>query len=131
MTLCAVLVNSLHLVRYAAELLPQLPQILSQSQPGDRFTSLRQYLRNVRRAGFYTDKISANPALDVAIMHDYQEAKFSLSPTILDYFHNLNYEFVVLSCSDNKSLQATTAQLNMAVVANLGNGIALGRRLRK
>jgi len=101
--------------------------------PGDKFVPLRPYLIGVRKVGYYTDQTSENPITDVNIMKDYQQAQYALSPTILDYYHGLNYELIIFNCSSKDCIEGKGGALrdhSFAPIINLNNGISLIRKLK-
>jgi hypothetical protein len=78
-----------------------------------KFSPLIPYLKGVRWVGYMTCLNSSHPLTDVAIMGPYQLAQFVLSPTILDYYHPLDYQYIIYQCPKRiKQTQGTRKPSN-------------------
>jgi hypothetical protein len=94
-------------------------------QIGAGFRGLSGYLRRADEAGYMSCRNSAHPFSDVAVMEPYQQAQFVLSPTILDYFHPLDYSYIILECPQKDIPQGTLAQLSSYKILSKADGVLL------
>ena len=99
-----------------------------QSPPGQIFVSLRPYLKNVSWAGFYIDSRNVKAFDDVKGMFLYEQAQFCLSPTLLDYYDPLKYEFVIFIFKDRTAALRKISELHGHVVVITREGLILARR---
>jgi len=91
---------------------------------GQEFLPLVFYLRGSPTVGYMTCLNSSHPLTDVAIMGPYQQAQFVLAPTILDYFHPLDYAFIVYQCP-NQGGSGPDDKLAYYGVLKSFNGVSL------
>lgn len=100
-----------------------------QVQPiGREFIWLSYYLRGVQSSGYMTCLNSSHPLTDAAIMGPYQMAQFVLSPTILDYFHPLDYRTIVLQCPDQVITKPIQRRLSAYIILKSFGGVSLWYR---
>ena len=99
--------------------------------PGYPYLPLKPYLSNVKMAGFYTDWESPQPAIDPVTMGQFQSAQYVLSPTLLDYFHALNHEFIIFYCTKPETEEITVTKIGAIPLVRLANGILLLKKISK
>ena len=64
---------------------------------GNQFEGLQSIFTHVRRAGYYTDKNTENPA----VMAQFEQAQYVLAPTVL-VLNKTDYPLVILDCSSSE-----------------------------
>lgn len=126
----AILLNLFAEINYSAKTLKDLPHI-DVTPPGEPFAPLRPFLAHIPMAGYYTDQSSSNPGMDAGIMGLFQQAQYTLSPTLLDFFHGLDYEYIIFYCSNRKVENEKMAELNAVPIARIANGITLVRKIKQ
>lgn len=124
--LIAILINFYYQAFYVLNNARNFPRL--QSPPGHIFIGLRPYLKNIPWAGYYSDNKTANAYADVNSMFAYQQAQYSLSPTLLDYYKPFKHEFIIFNSKDLTSLQGKVMALHGHVLAVVGGNIILVQR---
>lgn len=92
---------------------------------GSEFIPLFPYLKGVPWAGYITCQESSRPSTDVAVWGPYQQAQFVLSPTILDYFHPLDYRYLISRCPDPAGQKQLRKRLSSYMTLKSFNGVSL------
>ncbi|MCA9408937.1 MAG: hypothetical protein KC733_09625 [Candidatus Omnitrophica bacterium] len=90
---------------------------------GYKFAGLEQFTKNIEYIGYYTDK-------DIALKEtskEFSHAQYILSPTILD-FNNLEHEYILLVCSDEKKAWLKMKELNAQPQRRNPYGMILAKR---
>ncbi|MBF0503492.1 MAG: hypothetical protein HQL14_00165 [Candidatus Omnitrophica bacterium] len=97
---------------------------------GREFAPLSPYLKGTPTAGYMTCLHSSNPLIDTAIMGPYQQAQFVLSPTILDYFHPLDYRAIIYQCPDEPTSKQIHKRLGPYMIFKSFKGVSLLFRMK-
>ena len=103
------------------------PLIKKEQAPviGGEFVPLAPYLEHVRFSGYMTCLDSPDPLTDVRIMGPYQQSQFALTGTFIDYFHPLDYSYLVLDCPDRSKVGPFIRKLSAYKVLKFFNGVLL------
>lgn len=90
---------------------------------GYRFTGLEKTFKNVKYAGYYTDKsLDESPAAA-----NFAQAQYILAPTILD-LNATNHEFTLFDCSRQEIARQKIEEIKAVALKKNKFGIILARK---
>lgn len=90
---------------------------------GYRFTGLEKTFKNVKYAGYYTDKdLDESPAAA-----NFAQAQYILAPTILD-LNAANHEFILFDCSRQEIARQKIEELKYIPLKRNKFGVILARK---
>lgn len=95
--------------------------------PGYRVQPLKDYLSDVRIAGFYTDRYDSNYWVNGNSLH-LQRYQYALSPTLLDAEGCFKHDYVIFDCRQPGCFRQPMQQKGYKTVYALNDGVVLARR---
>ena len=102
----------------------------SKDFPGGAFLPFHSYLKDARKAGYYSDYAPVHPDTDALFAYFYQRAQFALAPTVLDHTNPWKYDYIVLCLYHPSKLPEALNRLPVEIVAQVNEGIILLRQRR-
>ena len=96
--------------------------------PGKAFLPLRPFLKDVHVVGYYTDYRPEDAEFNLPLQFVYVQAKFALSPTILDRDHPGAHEYLLVYLYSPDSF-ARILKWHVQIIAKGYNNIVLLKRL--
>ena len=103
-----------------------LSKVLSHQKIGYQFTGLEEFTKGIDRIGYYSDE---NIEVDQRAHKLFAHAQYILAPTVLE-LDNMDHEFILLVCSDERNALRKLKQLNALPVRGNKFGMVLARRIR-
>lgn len=92
---------------------------------GHEFIPFLPYLKGVESIGYLTCLKSSSPSTDPAVTEPYIQAKFVLSPAILDNHFPLDNRYIILQCPDDLRAGQIRRQLSARLIIKTRDGISL------
>lgn len=96
--------------------------------PGYRVLSLKDHLKGVRIAGYYTDSYDGQYWLNSDMVVGLQRSQYALSPTVLDIEHCFDHDYVVFECKKPGCFRQIMKQQGYETIDALNDYIILARR---
>jgi hypothetical protein len=97
--------------------------------PGWWTVPLKPYLAKVQVAGYYNDRYDPElPLPQPALSLGWQLSQYSLSPTLLDWDHCFDRDYVLFDCSHPGCELALAKKHGLSLVASLGARLVLMKR---
>lgn len=99
--------------------------------PGQAFTPLRSYLKDVPVAGYYTDRYNENFWNSAFASRIYQEAQYALAPTLLDVEDCFSHPYIIFECEYAGCSDALIKAHNLERVTRINDAITLTHKMKK
>ncbi|MBF0505133.1 MAG: hypothetical protein HQL14_08555 [Candidatus Omnitrophica bacterium] len=96
--------------------------------PGYRLQPLRDFLRAVPIAGYYTDSYQGNYWENPKTTLYLQGAQYALSPTLLDIEHCFKYDYVLFDCHQPECFVLPMKKNGYQIIYALNDRIVLAHR---
>jgi hypothetical protein len=88
------------------------------------------YLDKVPIAGYMSCANSPHPLIDPEVMRPFQQARFVLAPTVLDYVHPLDHAYILLQCPDALKQMQLAKQFSAKIIFQTKKAALLERGQR-